>query len=44
VIQLETAQTQAPGFYERHGYERIGTYPNGRFHLDWHLYRKEIGG
>ena len=42
VIQLETAETQAPGFYERHGYERIGTYVNGRFHLDWHLYRKEI--
>ena len=42
VIQLETAETQAPGFYERHGYERIGTYRNGRFHLDWHLYRKEI--
>ena len=42
VIQLETAETQAPGFYERHGYKRIGTYPNGRFHLDWHLYRKEI--
>ena len=42
VIQLETAETQAPGFYERHGYERIGTYPNGRFHLDWHLYRKEL--
>lgn len=44
VIQLETAKTQAPGFYEHHGYQRIGTYPNGRFHLDWHLYRKEIGG
>jgi ribosomal protein S18 acetylase RimI-like enzyme len=44
VIQLETAETQAPGFYERHGYTRIGTYPNGRFHLDWHLYRKEIAG
>ena len=42
VIQLETAETQAPAFYERHGYQRIGTYPNGRFHLDWHLYRKEI--
>ena len=42
VIQLETAETQAPGFYEHHGYERIGTYPNGRFHLDWHLYRKEL--
>ncbi|MEM7434297.1 MAG: GNAT family N-acetyltransferase [Myxococcota bacterium] len=42
VVQLETAETQAPGFYERHGYTRIGTYPNGRFHLDWHLYRKEI--
>ncbi|MGB5810541.1 MAG: GNAT family N-acetyltransferase [Polyangiales bacterium] len=42
VVQLETAETQAPGFYERHGYERIGTYRNGRFHLDWHLYRKEI--
>jgi ribosomal protein S18 acetylase RimI-like enzyme len=42
VIQLETAETQAPAFYERHGYERIGTYPNGRFHLDWHLYRKEL--
>lgn len=43
VIQLETAETQAPAFYEHHGYERIGTYENGRFHLDWHLYRKEIG-
>jgi ribosomal protein S18 acetylase RimI-like enzyme len=42
VIQLETAETQAPGFYERHGYTRIGTYPDSRFHLDWHLYRKEI--
>jgi ribosomal protein S18 acetylase RimI-like enzyme len=42
VVQLETAETQAPGFYERHGYQRIGTYPNGRFHLDWHLYRKEL--
>lgn len=42
VIQLETAETQAPGFYEKLGYERIGTYRNGRFHLDWHLYRKEI--
>ncbi|MEM9729715.1 MAG: GNAT family N-acetyltransferase [Myxococcota bacterium] len=42
VIQLETAETQAPGFYERLGYERIGTYSDGRFHLDWHLYRKEI--
>jgi len=44
VIQLETAETQAPGFYERHGYTRIGTYPDSRFHLDWHLYRKEISG
>ena len=44
VIQLETAETQAPGFYERHGYTRVGTYPNGRFHLDWHLYRREIAG
>ncbi|MBW2507142.1 MAG: GNAT family N-acetyltransferase [Deltaproteobacteria bacterium] len=42
LIQLETAETQAPAFYERHGYSRIGTYRNGRFHLDWHLYRKEI--
>jgi ribosomal protein S18 acetylase RimI-like enzyme len=42
VIQLETAETQAPAFYERHGYTRIGTYEDGRFHLDWHLYRKEI--
>ena len=42
VAQLETAETQAPAFYERHGYTRIGTYVNGRFHLDWHLYRKEL--
>jgi len=42
VIQLETAETQAPAFYERHGYQRIGTYQNGRFHLDWHLYRKAL--
>lgn len=42
VIQLETAETQAPAFYERHGFTRIGTYENGRFHLDWHLYRKEL--
>jgi ribosomal protein S18 acetylase RimI-like enzyme len=42
VIQLETAETQAPAFYERHGYQRIGTYRNGRFHLDWHLYRKSL--
>lgn len=42
VIQLETAETQAPGFYERLGYKRIATYPNGRFHLDWYVYRKEI--
>lgn len=44
VIQLETAETQAPGFYERHGYERVATWPDGRFHLDWHLYRKPITG
>ena len=44
VIQLETAETQAPRFYEGHGYARVATYPNGRFHLDWHLYRKEISG
>lgn len=42
VIQLETAETQAPAFYERLGYERVGTYPNGRFHLAWHLYRKAL--
>ena len=42
VIQLETAETQAPAFYERHAYRHIGTYENGRFHLDWHLYRKEL--
>jgi len=34
----------APGFYERHGYTRIGTYPDSRLHLDWHLYRKAISG
>ncbi|RLB49796.1 MAG: hypothetical protein DRH23_05810 [Deltaproteobacteria bacterium] len=34
----------ATGFYERHGYTRIGTYPGSRFHLDWHSYRKEISG
>jgi len=43
VVQLETAETQAPGFYERYGYERVATWPNSRFHLDWHLYRKQIG-
>lgn len=42
VLQLETAETQAPEFYERHGYERIATYPNGRFHLEWYVYRKEL--
>jgi len=42
VIQLETGETQAPAFYEKHGYDRIGTWPNSRFHLDWHLYRKSL--
>ena len=42
VIQLETGETQAPAFYEKHGYERVGTWPNGRFHFDWHLYRKAL--
>lgn len=42
VIQLETAETQAPRFYERHGYRRVATWPDSRFHLDWHLYRKPI--
>ena len=44
VIRLETAETQAPGFYERYGYQRVATWPNGRFHLDWYLYRKPIAG
>lgn len=43
VILLETAETQAPAFYEKHGYSRVFTLPDGRFHLAWHLYRKEIG-
>ncbi len=42
VLQLETAETQAPAFYERHGYERIATLPDGRFHLEWYVYRKQI--
>lgn len=42
VLELETAETQAPAFYERHGYERAATLPNGRFHLEWYVYRKQI--
>lgn len=42
VLELETAETQAPRFYERHGYHRIATLPNGRFHLEWYVYRKEL--
>ncbi len=42
VLELETAETQAPVFYERHGYQRIATLPNGRFHLEWYVYRKEL--
>jgi N-acetylglutamate synthase-like GNAT family acetyltransferase len=42
VLQLETARTQAPAFYERHGYERAATFPNGRFHLEWYVYRKTL--
>jgi N-acetylglutamate synthase-like GNAT family acetyltransferase len=41
-IQLETAETQAPRFYEKHGYVRAFTSVDGRFHLDWHLYVKQL--
>ena len=40
LIRLETAETQAPKFYERHGYQHAFTCPDGRFHLDWHTYLK----
>ena len=42
-IELETAETQAPRFYEKHGYVRAFTKIDARFHLDWHLYVKRIG-
>lgn len=42
LIRLETAETQAPKFYERHGYERAFTCPDGRFHLAWHMYLKRL--
>jgi GNAT superfamily N-acetyltransferase len=42
LIQLETAETQAPRFYEQHGYERVFSCPNGRFHLTWHSYIKRL--
>lgn len=42
LIQLETADTQAPKFYERHGYQRAFTCQDGRFHLAWHTYFKRL--
>jgi GNAT superfamily N-acetyltransferase len=42
LIQLETAETQAPKFYERHGYQRAYTCLDGRFHLAWHTYSKRL--
>lgn len=42
LIQLETAETQAPKFYERHGYERMVSCSDARFHLTWHTYLKRL--
>lgn len=42
LVQLETAETQAPKFYERHGYQCAFTCPDGRFHLVWHTYLKRL--
>jgi GNAT superfamily N-acetyltransferase len=42
LIQLETADIQAPQFYEHHGYQRAFTCPDGRFHLAWHTYLKRL--
>lgn len=42
LIKLETADTQAPRFYECHGYRCAYTCSDGRFHLAWHTYEKRL--
>jgi len=41
-LRLETAEYQARGFYERHGYSALHTFDDDRFYRCWYLMEKRL--
>lgn len=42
VMELETAESQARPFYEKHGFRVIAIKPNSKFGQTWYLMQKPI--
>lgn len=42
-LRLETAEYQARGFYERHGFVVLHTLEDDRFHRRWYVMGKRLG-
>lgn len=43
LIDLETAETQARPFYEKHGYAVFAERPNSKFGMTWYMMEKRLG-
>ena len=42
-MTVETAEYQAWGFYEKHGFKLACTLWNNKFHCSWYLLEKDLG-